>query len=302
MGWEYVTDRSTLWHIFRCRDAAAPELETDPVVQGYLFDRVYRRQRWQLVLGFVLELLLAVWLAWFVASSPAPVELLLEKLPALVLLAVMLVMCTVELTAQLCFCRRLRRRLAAGIPAGHTGNWRRARLHAVLFWSMDLLLILTLLYPFAPKLTNISVELSEAAEPLPYVAATELDPTLNTAERVIGEAYREQELLVPVRYDIWEIYEGQRRIETKLDRLRFSAFVGPLYRERYSAMLELWPKTDVIPIADERFDEAVLIKGGAKVSMLLVRQEKMVFSVWTNFPVDLMAYLDDFAAILAKDW
>ena len=300
MGWTYVTDRGTLWHIFRCGDPAAPELETDPVVQGYLFERVYRRQRWIQVLSLCLALAAAAWAAWLAAGDPEPVELALTKLPVLLLLVLMLFLCLTETVGQLRDCRRKRRLLSAGVPAEHTGPWRRHCLHARLFWGMDLLLlVLAGLFPFYQILTAPQVQLDQAAEPLPYVAAARLDPALLSEERMFGMAGREQELLIPARYDVWELYSSGAKTETYLDRLLIPALAEPLYRERLNTYRERFTSARETPVEDGRFDRAALLDTGG-YQVFLACRGGTVFVMETNIGTDLLDYLDDFDGILTS--
>ena len=72
MGWEYVTTMKGLYHVWRCGDPSAPELDTDPVVQGEGFRYLRRRMAWNIA-GVVLMILaltgLVTW-NWFVAQMP----------------------------------------------------------------------------------------------------------------------------------------------------------------------------------------------------------------------------------------
>lgn len=43
-GWEYVDFISKYYYIYRCRDASAPDLHTDPETQSLVFDRMFKRR------------------------------------------------------------------------------------------------------------------------------------------------------------------------------------------------------------------------------------------------------------------
>ena len=53
MGWTYVATLPGTFHVWRCDDPGAPELDTDPVVQGlgygYLRRRMVRDRVWNLL-------------------------------------------------------------------------------------------------------------------------------------------------------------------------------------------------------------------------------------------------------------
>ena len=51
LGWEYVCTLAGTFHIWRCGDPAAPELDTDPVVQGEGYRYLKRRMIFRTVGG-----------------------------------------------------------------------------------------------------------------------------------------------------------------------------------------------------------------------------------------------------------
>lgn len=58
-GWQFVWDVEELYHIFRTDDPSAPELHTDPVVEGTAMDDMVRRNNWYF-LSIVIALLLVI--------------------------------------------------------------------------------------------------------------------------------------------------------------------------------------------------------------------------------------------------
>lgn len=82
MGWTYAATIGRAFHVWRCDDPAAPELDTDPVVQaegyGYLKRRLLRELLWA-PLAVLLLIALEVWLRlgdefplWSVLHDQAP--------------------------------------------------------------------------------------------------------------------------------------------------------------------------------------------------------------------------------------
>ena len=76
LGWEYVCTLAGTFHIWRCGDPAAPELDTDPVVQSMGYGYLERKMRRHLLR---LPAILLVWLGicvlpWFWGAGDMPLE------------------------------------------------------------------------------------------------------------------------------------------------------------------------------------------------------------------------------------
>ena len=130
---------------------------------------------------------------------------------------------------------------------------------------------------------------------LPYV------PVETLGQREYGYADRAWQPLAPGRYDILEVFSDQRRVETTCDRLRLEALAEPLYREKQARFQANWPKAAVTAVEDPAFDQGAVLTDGQGVSLFLARRGNVVFSVWTNAGLDLTAYTEAFAAILAAE-
>lgn len=143
MGWVYVATMGKAFHVWRCDDPAAPELDTDPVVQaegyGYLKRRLLRELLW-LPLAVLLLLALGVWAytledfpLWSVLHEQAPGVLTLwaVAVPALLAAAVW----------EYRVMRRLIHRLKTGIPLDRPAPYRRQRRLARLAMALCICLI-----------------------------------------------------------------------------------------------------------------------------------------------------------------
>lgn len=129
MGWTYVATLGGAFHVWRCDDPEAPELDTDPVVQGEGYRYLERRMVRDGIGGLLLAIvLLAVGLLLPAAfDTPlldtlelyAPGEFLLRWVSCLALLAVLL--CEVRSIL------RLGRSLRAGIPLARPRPYRRQK-------------------------------------------------------------------------------------------------------------------------------------------------------------------------------
>ena len=107
LGWEYAGTIPGTFHVWRCEDPTAPELDTDPVVQGMGYRYLRRKMHRNIVLDLVLSGL---------ASTPlldtledfAPGQLTAGTLAAVLVVALMV--------CQVLSMRRLLRFLCTGIP------------------------------------------------------------------------------------------------------------------------------------------------------------------------------------------
>ena len=128
LGWEYVGVAAGMFHLWRCTGPAAPELDTDPVVQGggyrYLKGRMMRRILLEtLFFGGLLALVLAMG-----GGSTMLLRILTEAMPfevaaLLGLLAGSVIREVQDVRAMI----RLLRRLKAGIPLERPRPYRMQR-------------------------------------------------------------------------------------------------------------------------------------------------------------------------------
>lgn len=136
LGWEYAGTIPGTFHVWRCEDPTAPELDTDPVVQGMGYRYLRRKMHRNIVLDLVLLTVLAgeYLLLSGLASTPlldtledfAPGQLTAGTLAAVLVVALMV--------CQVLSMRRLLRFLCTGIPlerprptgtrSGWTGSWQ----------------------------------------------------------------------------------------------------------------------------------------------------------------------------------
>lgn len=124
LGWQYVTVMQGLFHVWRCEDPIAPELDTDPVVQAEGYRYLKRRMlRSALVeLGFLVLLTgMLIW-QW---TSEAPLLYTLEELPGRMLLRQVWLWLILVLEArELLGMRRVLRTLRAGVPLSRPRPYR----------------------------------------------------------------------------------------------------------------------------------------------------------------------------------
>lgn len=145
LGWEYVTTLGGEFHVWRCDDPEAPELETDPVVQVEGYRRLKRNVVWtNAFLGGLLILCLGLML-WFWGFSETPLWSTVrrgvpgEELFRCAIILLWLAWMVYELKTVF----RLMRHLKTGIPLERPRPYRRqkwlARCGAVAFGLVLLL-------------------------------------------------------------------------------------------------------------------------------------------------------------------
>lgn len=127
MGWEYVCTLENLFHIWRCDDPSAPELDTDPVVQELGYGYLKRRMAWDCVLTvLLLAAFLTLW-AWLPGMTDTPLlDTVRECVPGQILaVAGLCVLGLVQIACQIRSMVCLLRRLRAGIPQERPRPYRR---------------------------------------------------------------------------------------------------------------------------------------------------------------------------------
>ena len=145
-GWEYVARRGQ-FHIYRSPAGSGPELHTDPQVQALALKSLEKRQIHQL-----LSLLLIHGVNLFAVHLRGGSLLLSAAaagLPITLLTAFLALWLIADPVREAVHLGRLKKRLAAGQPLRHDGDWRRGRtgyyarrlIHLLLFLTWLLVLL-----------------------------------------------------------------------------------------------------------------------------------------------------------------
>lgn len=116
LGWEYAGTIAGNFHVWRCEDPDAPEVDTDPVVQGMGYRYLKRKMLRECVVS---ALLLAALLAFAFLTFRGETPLLdtLESMPGRVLVGeIGACLIAVEIICEVRSMRRLLRFLNAGVP------------------------------------------------------------------------------------------------------------------------------------------------------------------------------------------
>lgn len=213
LGWEYVCTLAGTFHVWRCGDPAAPELDTDPVVQGMGYEYLKRKMRRYLLRLPAILLLCLVFSAfpWVWGAGDMPlVDQLEQALPGETLfwlLMVVGVLCMELLDAfQM---RRLLHALGTGIPVERSRSWRVQKrvtqVVMILIWAG---FIVSWLLPDGgdPHFTRSAMV--GDGEPLAEVVYLDLRE-LEGTEKLSGfSAERKSLLLAPQMYWTYQSAEG----------------------------------------------------------------------------------------------
>lgn len=299
MGWEPAGVLGD-YRVYACADPQAPELFTDPSALRLTWEdqlRRFRRHRLISILLIVVWTILQFRSLW---ESGRPVEVFLRGMWAVWLLAVV---CALEwLHGNLRALRgvqRLRRQLEAGM-APDTENLdeslRRRRRQNVVSWGIcGLVAVLAVSVIGSQR----ELPLSDAPEPLPYVAMEVLAPE-EAALPLDSSLYRERRSLLTDHREVSQFrWDLKASLWAEFDRVRLPILAEALYRERLANFLDAWPEMAVREVTDSRFDRAVVIDAGEN-QCFIGRMGRAVLMERVRTDRDLTDHLDDFAAVLAE--
>ena len=299
MGWEPAGVLGD-YRVYACADPQAPELFTDPSALRLTWEdqlRRFRRHRLISILVIVVWTILQFRSLW---ESGRPVEVFLRGMWAVWLLAVV---CALEWLhgnlRALRGVRQLRRQLEAGM-APDTENLdeslRRRRRQNVVSWGIcGLVAVLAVSVIGSQR----ELPLSDAPEPLPYVAMEVLAPE-EAALPLDSSLYRERRSLLTDHREISQFrWDLEASLWAEFDRVRLPILAEALYRERLANFLDAWPEMAVREVTDSRFDRAVVIDAG-KNQCFIGRMGRTVLMERVRTDRNLMDHLDDFAAVLAE--
>lgn len=184
--------------------------------------------------------------------------------------------------------RRLRSRLAAGIPVGHTASYgRRTRLWRV-YWVVGVLLaLLCIVDTFGDS--DQRFHLPE--DPLPVVSATELGCP---EEDGSGELHRE-----PLTGDCLHVWQGRTAngwgtaCYWEVYDLRLSFLAPQLLRDLARIEVKGEESLSPEPVEDSRFDEVRGLRAENGMQYLLARRGGRVVYLRADVPASLTDHLDE---------
>ena len=294
MGWTYAATMGKAFHIWRCDDPAAPELDTDPVVQaegyGYLKRRLLRELLW-LPLVVLLLAALAVWSyglddtpLWSLLRDQAPGILTFRLLSFLALSAASVWEYRVM--------HRLLHRLKTGIPLDRPAPYRWQRRLGKIFTALILCifcsnLVSDLLGGFWPMWDS---------ERAVYVDLAVLEPGASV-ERISAET-KVHELAPRMYMTNQSTADFKSSLHTEYYRLRAAALVPALERD----LLEWWSHYGDGPLKkleEARLDSFWWRDNGSSQEVVASLGRNVLFLRYEG-PADLRAVGAYFAEALEK--
>lgn len=192
MGWTYVcstvlgrslSDVKTEFHIWRCEDPGAPELDTDQTLREEAYGDLLRRGWRNIWMGVPLIAAVLATMWWLVWSHPR--EYLLEGHPdSTILMLCCNVLLTLYLVDRAVRLIRFTRRLRQEEPAPQRAPWGRARARVWAFQGLYALILLVMIGNlFRPYDHRPYLPVSQYDRPVPCVSLAELGTPAAEAEK-----------------------------------------------------------------------------------------------------------------------
>lgn len=183
MGWTYVcstvlgrslSNVKTEFHIWRCEDPGAPELDTDQTLREEAYGDLLRRGWRNIWMGVPLIAAVLATMWWLVWSHPR--EYLLEgHLDSTILMLCCNVLLTLHLVDRAVRLIRFTRRLRQEEPAPQRAPWGRARARVWAFQGLYALILLVMIGNlFRPYDHRPYLPVSQYDRPVPCVSLAEL--------------------------------------------------------------------------------------------------------------------------------
>lgn len=298
LGWRRLCPMGEFL-IFYCLNSDAPELQTDPVAESWLVEKMLKKIRRNLVLSWLFLLFCIGLFAFRLLRSETPVEdLVLGTDAEIVFASVLLPWLVWETVRALQRIHHARRQMAAGFPRTHTGNWRKERRRAAV--GLTLLVIFYLLalgYPFWQIWSSDSQMDTER----PRLMGYQLDPALDKSRQSSDIHLENPSFFAPVHTDLWETYSGsgEPKVLSKYFSLRFAALAEPLYAEQVEQVRAAWPEAEFTEPEVPGMDHVTLARTQYN-TFLIACQGKAVIYVGAFDVEGVAEHLEDYAAILRE--
>lgn len=316
MGWTYVcsniANRSfsgprTEFHIWRCDDPDAPELDTDQTLREEAYGDLLRRSWRDIWIGALLAVAALALIWWVVWAHPR--QFLVERYSSVTLLmlccAVLQMLCLVSRSVRLI---RFTRQLRLEAPAPQRAPWRRARVGA---WGYLTLYVLTFLLIVVSPLRlddhRPFLPVSQYGRPVPCVSLAELGtPAAGEVEALDFHSFWGKSVWWTLEGDYKHLegdYENPPYCSSEYYSLRFSSMAKNLEAQ----LLKRWSYV-VDPGDHPEFRVAVLGVDSAwywrdeleKWQYLLLRRGGQVLGVSCLGEVDLLEHADKYVDMLER--
>lgn len=296
MGWRFTAvagrNMDVDFEVYYCTDSAAPELDTDPVAYGWLWEKQLKRA-WRS--GWLAPLVLAAVMVGLAAMAlhkfGSPLQVLLNlNAPLLFAVAVLWPLTVAMSVRQLVLVRGLRRKVRAGLMPEHDGSWRASRAWwRIVTWLMVAYWVLYL----CANVLGIFIRPDQKTEDAPFVTTSELLPDTRPEDWNFEDYHLHGTVLQPLHFRIRMGDDQQRRILNETELLRFEVLAKARYEEKLADYRAANPGAAETEL--DAFDETLLLENGGGVTTLLIRSGRTVYRLWVNFPADLPGRLESLA-------
>lgn len=298
LGWEYVCTVKGSFHIWRCDDPAAPELETDPVVQGMAYNyqrRMLRRGGFAVAAVWAVPILLALYfqLTMRGAYFSRLVESWTPAWEALALLAALVFALSQALYWGLSF-RRFVRALERGMPQPRRRPYRVSRLLGAAALAVYALFLVSRCAALVRPSSRPFVPVDDLPGPVPCVSMAQLDPAAET-DGPLAAAW--QNWLTAEQW--WTVEDlGDSDCTSRYYRLWLPALAEPLEKSLVASCRE--SGADMVPASAEGLDSAWTGSAGNGLQYLVVRRDGQLVRGSVRLDGDISEHLDAYAALLAE--
>lgn len=314
MGWTYVcstvlgrslSDVKTEFHIWRCEDPGAPELDTDQTLREEAYGDLLRRGWRNIWMGVPLIAAVLATMWWLVWSHPR--EYLLEGHPdSTILMLCCNVLLTLHLVDRAVRLIRFTRQLRRQEPAPQRAPWGQARARVWAFQGLYALILLVMIGNlFRPYDHRPYLPVSQYDRPVPCVSLAELGtPAAEEAEAVDFHSFWGKAAWWTLEGDYEHLEEGGDgpRCSTEYYSLRFPSMAENLEAQ----MLKRW--SNVMDAGERPERAAVLGVDSAwywrdereEWQFLLLRRGGQVLDVSYLGEADLLEHADKYVEMLER--
>ena len=301
LGWDYVTIRGDSFHIWRCDDPAAPELDTDPVVQAEGWRYIRRRMGRSFLGSLALLAVLAGLLLWANSVDRTPLlDAITRHVPGEGLLYILLFLSSaVLMVLEWRTMRRLLRRLRTGIPLERPAPYRGQRRLGQIMFAMVVCLIV--LWTFGRFFSwdegrDIYKHSDTVRSDVVYVDLRELEGAEDTEFWGCRTKVHE---LCPRMYETRHLslgpWEGTSRdvkagVETTYYRMLTQGLARWLAKELVQARpgsLGISPHGAMEPVPSEALDEFWWVRADTETQYVVARLGREVLFLEYDGPTDL---------------
>lgn len=313
LGWDYVTTCADIFCVWRCDDPAAPELDTDPVVQAEGWHYVRRRMGRSFLGSLALLAVLIGLLLWGNSVDRTPLlDAIVRRAPGEGLLYILLFLGSAVLAVQEWrTMRRLLHRLRTGIPLERPAPYRMQRRLGQVMFAMVVCLIVIWIFGGLfgwDEGRDIQKHSDSVRSDVVYVDLREMGETADTE---FWDCRTKIHELCPRMYETRQLALGpwrgsSRDVEagmvTTYYRMLTQGLARQLAKELVQARpgsLGVSPHGAMEPVPSEALDGFWWVREDCETQYAVARLGREVLLLQYEGPMDLRDHAEAYAAVLA---